>query len=322
MKIILLTGHRKSGTTLLHKLFDGHSGINIYPVDISLLYAYFPCYIDNTNAVESAKRIRRILIKSTKEIEGVSIPHAKKTFQVEDFINLLFCNYKIQDFIEYGFIINALAETWCSYTNCDKSFPILFKETSQSVYAHNIREIGLNIKIVHLIRDPRDNYAALKSGVDKHYSTIGENQKKTLFSMVNRARVDMLVAKRLSIKDKWFKVVKFEDLVDETKKTMRELSSFLNIDFSDSMLRPTLLGREYYGNSYDTKSISGISSNNVGRWRARISKDEAAVIEFYMSDIMSFWGYEPCLNEVDSIDSFAEFYKWYNCEYFYYDAFR
>ena len=35
-KIILLTGHRKSGTSMLHRLFDGHPTVNNYPVDISL----------------------------------------------------------------------------------------------------------------------------------------------------------------------------------------------------------------------------------------------------------------------------------------------
>ena len=39
---IFLTGHRKSGTTLLKSLIDGHPDINVYPTDLTLLYAYFP----------------------------------------------------------------------------------------------------------------------------------------------------------------------------------------------------------------------------------------------------------------------------------------
>jgi hypothetical protein len=321
MKIFLLTGHRKSGTTLLHKLFDGSKGINIYPVDISLLYAYYPCYIKEKSFIEKTDRIRLVLTKSTREIEGMNIPNANKSFRAKEFIGLLFNNYKIQDLIEYDSIINALAETWCLYSGSDNNLPIVFKETSQSIYANKIRHTGLNIKVIQLIRDPRDNYAALKSGVDKHYSTIGEDQQKTLFSMINRARVDLMVAKELFVKEKWFKVVKFEDLVTKTEMTMRELSHFLKIDFSEPMLRPTLLGKEYFGNSYDSSNISGVSSKNVGNWSSRISKNEAAVIEFYMSDVMRFWGYKKCFNEFDSLDYFSEFYKWYNCEYFYYDAF-
>ena len=43
-ELFILTGHRKSGTSMFHRLFDGHPDINLYPVDLSILYAYFPCF--------------------------------------------------------------------------------------------------------------------------------------------------------------------------------------------------------------------------------------------------------------------------------------
>ena len=43
MQFKILTGHRKSGTTLLHKLFDGHPDLNVYPVD----RCYLPTHIDS-----------------------------------------------------------------------------------------------------------------------------------------------------------------------------------------------------------------------------------------------------------------------------------
>ena len=42
MKVIFLTGHRKSGTTLLSNLLDDVDGLCVYPTDLALLYAYFP----------------------------------------------------------------------------------------------------------------------------------------------------------------------------------------------------------------------------------------------------------------------------------------
>ena len=39
---IFLTGHRKSGTTLLKSLLDGHPKISSYPTDLTLMYSYFP----------------------------------------------------------------------------------------------------------------------------------------------------------------------------------------------------------------------------------------------------------------------------------------
>src|SRR6056300_942169 len=47
--IIFLTGHRKSGTTLLLRLFDNHPDIDVYPTDLTLFYQYFPYYTSNYN---------------------------------------------------------------------------------------------------------------------------------------------------------------------------------------------------------------------------------------------------------------------------------
>ena len=44
-KLLFLTGHRKSGTTMFANLFDGHDDFLVYPSDICLLYAYFPYFI-------------------------------------------------------------------------------------------------------------------------------------------------------------------------------------------------------------------------------------------------------------------------------------
>ena len=45
--IIFLTGHRKSGTSLLLRLFDNHPDIDVYPTDLTLFYNYFPYYTSN-----------------------------------------------------------------------------------------------------------------------------------------------------------------------------------------------------------------------------------------------------------------------------------
>ena len=47
MKYIILTGHRKSGTTMLHKLFVGIELISAQL--ISLYYAFYPYWTYNRN---------------------------------------------------------------------------------------------------------------------------------------------------------------------------------------------------------------------------------------------------------------------------------
>ena len=69
------------------------------------------------------------------------------------------------------------------------------------------------------------------------------------------------------------------------------------------------------------KKIEGISSENVGRWTERISECEVGVIEFWLQDVMKIFDYELSMTS-DKASLFSEFYKWYNCRYFYRDSFN
>ena len=45
MKIIFLTGHRKSGTTLLSNLLDNVNGLCVYPTDLTYCMLIIPILI-------------------------------------------------------------------------------------------------------------------------------------------------------------------------------------------------------------------------------------------------------------------------------------
>ena len=60
--IIFLTGHRKSGTSLLHRLFDNHPDIDVYPTDLTIFYKYFPYHTSKyTNKKYLIKKIITIV---------------------------------------------------------------------------------------------------------------------------------------------------------------------------------------------------------------------------------------------------------------------
>ena len=106
----------------------------------------------------------------------------------------------------------------------------------------------------------------------------------------------------------------------ETKKTLKTLSNFLQIDFTDSMMEPSILGKPYHGNSYEGKIFNGISRENVSNWKRRISENEAKIIEYSLEDLMINWGYELQYSQLESQRAYAKFYEWNNCKYFYHDS--
>ena len=64
--IVLLTGHRKSGTTLLHRFFDNTKGFNVYPNDFCYFYMFFPGYAEKYKKNKSAAIKRLININKIK----------------------------------------------------------------------------------------------------------------------------------------------------------------------------------------------------------------------------------------------------------------
>ena len=64
--IVLLTGHRKSGTTLLHRFFDNNKDFNVYPNDFCYFYMFFPGYAEKYKKNKSAAIKRLININRIK----------------------------------------------------------------------------------------------------------------------------------------------------------------------------------------------------------------------------------------------------------------
>lgn len=320
---VILTGHRKSGTSVFHRLFDGHEEICLYPVDISILYAYFPCFTQNQK-LSTEKLKERLNLVIQKSLENISSYLEEKAINLDDFINLIYQNLENKDIRNKKTVIKAIQESWIQINNCsDTLFPFIFKETSQSIFFLRLKQEIPNLKMISIIRDPRDNYAALKAGVKKYYSSLGEDEKATLASLINRVKMDLKSAQlNQKLYPESFLPIKFEELAYNTEKTMQQVADFLNISFSPTMLNPTFMNQEYEGNSYEGKKFSGVSQENVGRWQQRISQEEGMVIEYWLEEVMNTWKYPLEYTYSDSQKIFADFYEWYNCNYFYHDSFQ
>lgn len=318
----MLTGHRKSGTTLLHKLFDSHHELNVYPIDLTVLYAYYPCWTTTKyNDFECKERLTQVITKTLSPIIESKNNRSEKP-DINKFLKILFEIKELKELKSPAGLIKGIGEAYCRWLELDSSKPFLFKETSQTVNLAGMISEGLDVACVQIIRDPRDNYAAIKDGVKNYYSKYGENDFASLASVLNRAKMDLELATecRTFFKDR-FTAIRFEDLIEQPKQTMLNISSFLKLNWSATLLEPTVLGEKFNSNTYGNEKIYGISKKNVGRWRDRISYDECAVIEAWMKTAMLDWGYQLVTSHFERLSALERFYAKYNCKYFYKDVF-
>ena len=318
-KPIFICGHRKTGTTMLINLFDGIDDAVIYPDDSGFFYMYYPKWeSDEYSYQEKVDRLAsRVISENLSEVvERTNCNDDEKTqlkSALTSFENLVRSNDKtfstkelLTDFIEkYRF-------TFTPDITSPKAW--IEKTTSTELYALEIAEWFLKAKFIHIIRDPRDNWASLKTGWEKRYKYFNDDINRLMHSLLERGKLGMEFAKyneELLGKDR-YKVVKYEELTSRPEKCMKGLAEFAGIEYSEKLLKPSTFGYSWEGNNFEGVKNSAPSSENVNRWKERITNEEAQLIEYYFKDIMKFWGYETEFSLKEQQIAALEHYKWYN----------
>jgi hypothetical protein len=321
---LFICGHRKSGTTLLLNLLDGHSDIQTYPEDLCVMYGFYPHHIKEIDdKSEREKRFDSVVFSMLeKKIAKRGYLHK---FDVNKFKSIFKTKAAGNDYRDIKSLLDILSESYvdCLDENEAKKY-FSWKETSIEIYAQELNELYPTSKFIHLVRDPRDNYAAIKSGFQGYYSTLGESEIDGLASLIHRVEIGFKLAhinKHLLGEDR-YKVIRFEDLTKNLENTQKEICDFLGVEFDINLLNPTSFGISQGGNSHEGKKMFKVSSENVNKWKERITEDEAKVIEFFLANEMEKFGYKPeyALNECAS--SVNQYYKLTNYKYFYRDSFK
>ena len=294
-------------------LFDSHPQLLTYPCDSGFFYKVFPACLlsDKTKSMEVVvdHTIRHCL---KKEMTNVA---TRDLFDVEAigarFLQLARASDGLPKsllkslFQAYGELCGQEPGSWKACVE---------KTTSTEIYALEIADWFPKAKFVHLIRDPRDNYASLKSGWQARYRLQEEDQRGLLQSLLDRGGLGMRMARsnRAMLGDDRYMIVSFEDLTRAPEANLKAMCDFLGISYHPSLTTPTVNGVAWPGNNFDGQKFQGLSDANVGRWPERIDTKEAATIEFFLADVMREYGYELTASLAERGRAAADHYKWFN----------
>tara|TARA_B100000989_G_C19531736_1_gene470390 strand:+ start:2773 stop:3732 length:960 start_codon:yes stop_codon:yes gene_type:complete len=319
MKLIFITGHRRSGSTLLGSLLDDVKGLCVYPGDISILYAYYPHFNNNNYSFTfKIKKIEKIIKKTLNEREKT----VKKKINFENFIKSFISkiNNKNIDNIEkiLKILISSYLKFYCKKFKKKDIKYFVFKETSCSHLVLKINRYFKDIKFLFILRDPRAIYSSLKSGLNKYYK---EDNLILMESMIKRLSIDdRFITLIKDFLNKKIKIIKYEKLVDNPRKLMREISNFMSIKFDKKSLIPTVLGHKSLGNSYNIV-ISGISKKRKNNWKKSLTFDEINVIELFLQSYFNNFGYTLKNRKIDH-EAITKYYNKVNSRFFFIDRFK
>ena len=314
---IFLCGHRKTGTTLLLNLLDNHPELSVYPADSGFFYGYYP--LSETENYSTDKKIDIIVNLTIKNFEyqynRLSVDDRKELgFDMESFKEKFKNLSSIPNISTKEMLIYLATFFKNHFSTSNNAIKWIEKTTSTEIYALDILKWFPKAKIIHIIRDPRDNWASLLSGWKDRYKDFNDSKGRLLQSLLERGKLGMEFARLNSeiFDPKQYLVIKFEDLTQKPEETMRKIATFLEISYDEILLKPTICGKLWEGNNFDGLKFTSVSNVNVNRWRERIDDNDAKLIEYHFYDLMKFFGYDTIFSLEQRLEAAKEHYKWHN----------
>lgn len=287
---VFIVGCPRTGTSLLLTLLSDHKNVLVYPVELHF-------FADKPDNKELSIQRKRDFVLST------FVGALRKALREESFKYLFEINSSLRNFNSLylerfdsldGPHINLMQRLVFSYFLAfgliDNDKKIWVEKTPKNEF-HVDELLGMfpHAKFVHLVRDPRGYYLSRK---------LRFRRKKKPFS-IHRICGDwnMSVASGLYNQKRLgsdrYHIVKYEELVLDTRQKMISICDFINIDFDDILLRPTLLDLDSSANSSFREKKKGVSKDGIDRWNGRLNSYEIFEIEQICLKNMKSMGYQP-----------------------------
>jgi hypothetical protein len=154
-------------------------------------------------------------------------------------------------------------------------------------YADHVFSAYAGAKMIHMLRDPRDRYQASLAMHPNGKARVGGATARWLYSV-------SLAERNLRRYPEQYKIVRYETLVSHPEETLREICTFLEEDYTPSMLTmegaPVFREKVLRG-AYGSSGQSLISTEFIGRFRKFVPGEEIAFMQAVAGKKMIAYGY-------------------------------
>jgi hypothetical protein len=177
--------------------------------------------------------------------------------------------------LAYGLVVGSVSEDtrhWVEKTPYNERFADL------------ILQWWPKAKFLHILRDPRDNYASYRR---KHPEWTLET---FALSWGESARLGS--ANQARSGERRYLLIRYEDLVTDFERSIARVRGFLGIEAHPTLSQPTRAGRSWGGNSMFDDRFTDVSTSPVGRFRREVTPARVARLEAALRPEMRDLGYE------------------------------
>jgi hypothetical protein len=238
------------------------------------------------------------LIFSSEIISGITSTFFIKDLKVvnDSRLKKILYNRILESDKSLGSIFKILIEEVTRFrgnSRCCMKFPLYFNHIPE------LFEWFPECRILHITRDPR---AMAVSRTNDPDGTRKKIEKYPLLSfiikkiMVYFVIIQYIWSSVLHVKYKRFKnysLFRYEDLISDPDRIIKELCEFTDIDFVPEMLVPQKGNEKGQSSSVTGEKQKGFNKEAAYRWKTRISTFDKTVITMLTNRSMKRFGYDP-----------------------------
>ena len=284
-KQIFVVGSSRSGTTMMGRILGNHSDIFTFKELHFFGTIWTNDSIQKISNEQQVNLLSRLLCIQERGLFSQS--------NYSDF------NENAKKMLGEG-ITNPLAiyELFLQTISNENSSKISCEQTPKNLYyLEEILKFFPNAKVINMVRDQRDVLLSQKNKWKRRFLGAKAIPLSEAFrSFVNYHPI--LTAKvwnsSLTHSSKFqnnprVKIVKFEDLLSESENVIKDICSFLDIEFQEKMLEVPVIGSS---TENDSKSELIIDSSKVNKWiKGGLANAEIYLSQKQSSKMMDEFGY-------------------------------
>lgn len=266
----LIVGVPRSGTTLLAAILANHRGIHIGHKSFSLRLAYLFDLLQKNYALRSSQ---------------CAIQLWNSCIRIDPRLSNIFCQENANP-------------TDCLRTLVTNSFERIAVANDAEVVGdkapdaiQRLKTLSTmipNLKTIQVVRDPRPNIASL---MNRQYMCLTEASMTWVeWNTIGLFHKDLVGSSHL--------VLKYEDLVQNTRASIQAVCEFLDVEYSDSLLDLGCSEFTKHEKSYVSKYID---TSKLNQWKNSLHDRQVKKIEQYCGTLMSQLEYERIYPNVGSM---------------------
>jgi len=304
---IFISGLRKSGTSLVKSLLDGHPELFVFPPNELHLfrYSWHPSLVKDKLArlndpVELLGAVgRNPFISRMADPEGAYYLREFDYNRFQEEINAS----QVKDLKDvYETLIRAMHSSLYG-----KDIPYNLRSVTKTVLETEYFPEWLNMfpecRFIYVLRNPYAHFVSVVRSLRTHtgrnknnqtYEGMALNALRNPYPFLGPELLRMrhsyhLMQKYAELYPNQFYILVYDDLLLDPADQMKKLCGFLGISYQDNLLRPTIMGKHWTGNSWFGGDFEGIDTQPLYHWKKHLHPGEIKLLNRFFSDVIEHY---------------------------------